>query len=78
MSESYNCCEVQLAKDLHRHYRAISKALAVARHDHGWDGCTNQKYFLRRARVELRRLPRLPQGYKHVKSIQDIADMIGS
>lgn len=42
-----------LAQDLHRHYRAMSKALDIPRHDHGWSACSKQKYFLRRAAREL-------------------------
>jgi len=46
--------EEALAKDLHRHYRAMSKALDIPRHDHGWEGCSKKLYFLRRARTEYR------------------------
>lgn len=48
----------QLAKDFHRHYRAACKALRFfsneSNHDHGWDGCSKQKYFRQRAARELR------------------------
>lgn len=46
-----------LAKDLHRHYRAGEKALGLhgwCAHDHGWDACSNQRYFRQRAARELR------------------------
>jgi nucleoid-associated protein YejK len=47
----------QLAKDLHRHYRAGEKVLGLhgsLAHDHGWDACSKQKYFRQRAVRELR------------------------
>ena len=44
-----------LAKQLHRDFRAASKALSLNWsmtnvHDHGWKGCHQQTYFLKRAR----------------------------
>lgn len=53
----------QLAKDLHRHYRAGEKVLRCTdevgqrpylQHDHGWSNCHKQKYFRQRAVRELR------------------------
>lgn len=55
VASNYTEREEDTAKDLHRHYRAMSKALDTARHDHGWSGCSNQRYFLSRARRELRK-----------------------
>ncbi len=54
----------RLAVELHRQYRAAETALngpdrtdtvpalkdgVTLRHDHGWEGCHRQKYFLKRA-----------------------------
>jgi hypothetical protein len=55
----------QLAMDMHRHYRATFKALHrikrqigqfqcdAPNHDHGWQECSNKKYFRQRAVREL-------------------------
>ena len=60
----------RLAVELHRQYRAAEKALngpdrtdtvpalkdgVMLRHDHSWEGCHKQKYFLQRARTVVRR-----------------------
>lgn len=40
-----------LAQQLHREYRATSKALkGTAKHDHGWKHCRAKRYFWNRAR----------------------------
>lgn len=54
-----------LAKELHREYRAAEKALTAPepqpghvlklRHDHGWDGCHRQSYFIKRAELVIKR-----------------------
>lgn len=59
-----------LAVELHRQYRAAEKALngpdktdtnsslkdgVTLRHDHGWEGCHKQAYFLRRAAMVIKR-----------------------
>lgn len=45
---------LELAIQMHKDYRAASKALSKRpNHDHGWDGCNNQLYFLRRAKRKL-------------------------
>src|SRR5271157_2400731 len=51
----------QLAKDMHRHYRAAFKALhepasivsCGGNHDHGWEHCHGKRYFRQRAVKEL-------------------------
>lgn len=47
----------ELAKELHRQYRAAEKALAGRglKHDHGWDGCHVKSYFWHRANLILKR-----------------------
>lgn len=59
-----------LAVELHREYRAAEKAMngpnktdtvpslkdgVTLRHDHGWDGCHKQAYFVRRAALVIKR-----------------------
>jgi len=54
-----------LAYQLHREHRAAEKAMKRATcgrgslnlllHDHGWSNCSQQKYFVRRAKLILKR-----------------------
>ena len=57
--------ELQTAKELHKFYRASMKALngpSIAQlHDHGWEACRRQKYFIFRAKMFLRTLPHDPR-----------------
>ncbi len=81
-----------LARELHRQYRAAFKALhtgrnksgsigapknCIAEHDHGWDACGKQTYFLRRANLMVKRASdRAPSTLGQAEQCLDAALLI--
>lgn len=60
MKTNFGILTIKLAEELHRQYRAAEKALSRVTgnrllHDHGFEACSKQKYFVKRAALMLRR-----------------------